>query len=226
MTQAMVASARRSRDLRLSNLRPAAAAVCAVAIPAALLAAVGSHEIDDLYVTHMVAVGITMLIAGVAAVALTRAGMRGRDVRAVTVGTAFAAMAALLLIHAVATPEVFLGEDETGLLASAGGATLPVGAAILCLAAHPRLRAPGALELLRRLQFVTVAWILALGATGLIDPELVPAQPDPGGGTAIVTLAASLGLFALLGRRAWRTFSLTRRGAPPSPGGEGNQRNA
>ena len=46
-------------------------------------------------------------------------------------------------VHALATPEVILGEDDTGLLAFAGGATLPVGAAILCLAAHPRLRGSG-----------------------------------------------------------------------------------
>ena len=109
----------------------------------------------------MVAVGATMLIAGVAAVVLTRAGTRRGDVRAVTVGTAFAAMAALLLIHALATPEVFLGEDRHGLLAFAGGATLPVGAAILCLAAHPRLRGPrGRSACCAALQVVTVAWIL------------------------------------------------------------------
>ena len=105
----------------------------ALVIPAALLAAVGAREVDDLYVTHMVAVGATMLVAGIAAGLLTRAGTRRGDVRAVAVGTAFAAMAALLLVHALATPEVFLGEDETGLLAFAGGATLPVGAAILPL---------------------------------------------------------------------------------------------
>src|SRR5689334_21043750 len=125
---------RRSRDLRLSNAGPAALLATAIAIPIALLAAVGSHEADDLYVTHMVAVGTTMLIAGIAAFLLTRAGTQRGDVRAVAVGTAFAAMAALLLVHALATPEVFLDEEDNGLLAFAGGATLPVGAAILCLA--------------------------------------------------------------------------------------------
>src|SRR5438128_1711546 len=138
----MVTTARRSRDLRLSNLRPACLAAIALAVPAALLAIIGAHEADDLYVTHMIAVGATMLVATVAAVLLTRAGTRRGDVRAVTVGTAFAAMAALLLIHALATPEVILDQDQGGLLAFAGGATLPVGAAILCLAAHPRLRGP------------------------------------------------------------------------------------
>src|SRR4051794_31273513 len=117
----MVATVRRSRDLRLSNLRPALLTALALAIPAVLLTALGGHELDDLYVTHMVAVGATMLVAVVAAILLTRAGTRSGDVRAVAVGTAFAAMAALLLVHALATPEVFLGEDETGLLAFAGG---------------------------------------------------------------------------------------------------------
>jgi putative nucleotidyltransferase with HDIG domain len=209
---------RRSRDLQLSNLGPGAVAAAALLLPAGLLAVFGGNAIPDRYVTHMIAVGATMLIAGAAAVALTRAGTRRRDVRAVTVGTAFAAMAALLLIHALATPEVFLGEDQTGLLAFAGGATLPVGAAILCLAAHPRLREPAALPLLRGLQAVLVVWILALGALGLIDPGIVPAQPAARGGPAIVTLVVTLGLFALLVRRAWRTFSLTRRSADLSVG--------
>jgi putative nucleotidyltransferase with HDIG domain len=204
---------RRSRDLRLSNLRPALALAVALAIPAALLGVVGAREADDLYVTHMVAVGATMLIAGLAAVLLTREGTRRGDVRAVAVGTAFAAMAALLFIHALATPEVFLGEDETGLLAFAGGAALPVGAAILCLAAHPRLRGREGLGLLRSLQAATVGWILFLGALGLADPELVPAQPKVGGPPAIATLVVTLGLFGLLARRTWRTFSLTRRSA-------------
>jgi hypothetical protein len=87
----------RSRDLRLSNAGPAAVLAGAVAVPTALLVAIGSSEADDLYVTHMVAVGATM-IAGIAAFLLTRAGTRRGDVRAVAVGTAFAAMAALLLI--------------------------------------------------------------------------------------------------------------------------------
>ena len=204
---------RRSRDLRLSNLRPALLLAGALALPAAALGVLGTHEADDLYVTHLVAVGATMLVATVAAILLTRAGTRRGDVRAVAVGTAFAAMAALLLVHALATPEVLLGEDDTGLLAFAGGATLPVGAAILCLAAHPRLRGQEGLGLFRRVQVAMVAWILLLGAIGFADPALVPAQPEARGGPAIATLLVSLGLFALLARRAWRTFSLTRRGA-------------
>ena len=204
---------RRSRDLRLSNLRPALLLAGALALPAAALGVLGTHEADDLYVTHLVAVGATMLVATVAAILLTRAGTRRGDVRAVAVGTAFAAMAALLLVHALATPEVLLGEDDTGLLAFAGGATLPVGAAILCLAAHPRLRGQEGLGLFRRVQVAMVAWILLLGAIGFADPALVPSQPAARGGPAITTLLVSLGLFALLARRAWRTFSLTRRGA-------------
>src|SRR3954453_18771460 len=221
----MVATVRRSRDLRLSNLRPALLTALALAVPAVLLTALGGHELDDLYVTHMVAVGATMLVAGVSAVLLTRAGTRRGDVRAVAVGTAFDAMAALLLVHALATPEVFLDEEDTGLLALAGGGTPPVGpailcaaprpcgAAFLCLAAPPRLRGREGLVLLRRLQVATVAWILALAAIGFADPALVPSEPEARGGPAIVTLALTLGLFALLARRTWRTFSLTRRGA-------------
>src|SRR5439155_669536 len=126
--------------------------------------------------------------SGVYAVLLTRAGTRRGDARAVAVGTAFAAMAALLLLHALATPEVFLDEDQTGLLAFAGGATLPVGAAILCLAGHPRLQGREGLGLLHRLQLATVTWILLLGALGFADPAIVPAQPAARGGPAIATL--------------------------------------
>jgi putative nucleotidyltransferase with HDIG domain len=209
----MAVPARRSRDLQLSNLRPAAMIAGLLMLPAVLVVAFGSGELDDLYITHLIAVSATMLIAGLAAMLLTRGGARRGDVRAVTVGTAFAAMAALLLIHALATPEVFLDEDQTGLLAFAGGAALPVGAAILCLAGHPRLRTPDAVALLRRLQIAIVAWILALGAIGLIDPGIVPAQPEARAAPAVITLIVTLGLLRLLARRAWRTFSLTRRGA-------------
>jgi putative nucleotidyltransferase with HDIG domain len=83
----------------------------------------------------------------------------------------------------------------------------------MCLAAHPRLRGQEGLGLFRRVQLAMVVWIRALGALGFADPALVPSQPAARGGPAIATLLISLGLFALLARRAWRTFTLTRRGA-------------
>jgi hypothetical protein len=43
-----------------------------------------------------------------------------------------------------------------------------------------------------------VTWILFLGAVGFADPALVPAQPEAGGPAALLTLAFTLGLFALL----------------------------
>lgn len=54
-------------------------------------------------------------------------------------------MAGLLLVCGLATPEI-LAPEENGLIAFAGGATLPVGAAVLCLVGSPTLRGPGAVR--------------------------------------------------------------------------------
>ena len=87
---------------------------------------------------HLVAVGSTALVAFLASIGLTVAGARASDGRAIVIGTAFVAMAALLTLHAFATPGVLVGPN--GLVAFAGGATLPVGAAIIMLAGLPALR--------------------------------------------------------------------------------------
>ena len=81
---------------------------------------------------HFYAVGLTALAAAAAAVALTVVGARFRDTRTVLVGTAFAVMAALLALHGLATPG-FLVRVRTASCMVTGGATLPVGAAILAL---------------------------------------------------------------------------------------------
>jgi len=117
--RSITVTVRRSRDLRLSNAGPAALLAGAVALPLALLVGFGAHEADDLYVTHMVAVGATMLIAGAAAYLLTRAGTRRGDVRAVAIGTAFAAMAALLLILRGQTPQRHTHRASSGSFAAA-----------------------------------------------------------------------------------------------------------
>src|SRR4051812_50086596 len=62
-------------------------------------------------------------------------------------------MAALLLLHGLATPDIIIGEqpgETNALLALAGGATLPVGGAILALASWPAMLRPEAGPLLRR----------------------------------------------------------------------------
>ena len=111
--------------------------VCAVgvALPAATLILVGRNEVHPTNGLHFYGVGFTAVVAMVAAVILTIAGARRSDPRTVLVGTAFSVMAALLALHGLATPGMIVGWN--GLVAFTGGATLPVGAAVLVLAALP-----------------------------------------------------------------------------------------
>ncbi len=194
-----------------ANAGPSAALAALLASVAALIA-VGGHAVTERYTLHFVAVSATMVLAITAAASLTRAGFRREDRRAVVVGTAFSAMAALLLIHALATPDILLA-DENGLLGFAGGATLPVGAVILCLVGRPALRAPGAVRRLLALQALLVVGVLTIGGVGLLFPDLVPTEPEPRSPVALALLVVSSVFFAVLLRRVGRTYRLTRRAA-------------
>jgi HD-GYP domain-containing protein (c-di-GMP phosphodiesterase class II) len=160
---------------------------------------------------HFRWVGLTALAAALAAVALTVAGARKRDGRTVIIGTAFSVMAALLALHGIATPGILVGMN--GVVAFTGGATLPVGAAILALSALPSLRRTRRVRNLVILQVVLLAGVLALGAVGMIFPSVVPAVPETGSTAALALLAVGMTLFALLILRALRTYLLTRRRA-------------
>jgi hypothetical protein len=116
----------------------------AAALPAATLILVGRHEVHPGDGLHFYGVGFTAVAATAAAVLLTIVGARRGDSRTVLVGTAFSVMAALLALHGLATPGIIVSWN--GLVAFTGGATLPVGAAILALAALRRdLKKPGSL---------------------------------------------------------------------------------
>jgi putative nucleotidyltransferase with HDIG domain len=160
---------------------------------------------------HFRGVGLTALAAALAAIALTVAGARRRDARTVIVGTAFTAMAGLLALHGIATPGILVGMN--GVVGFTGGATLPVGAAVLALSALPSLRRPRDVRPLLALQVVLLCAILALGAVGMLVPGAVPDVPQPRSTEAVVLLAIGLALFALLTLRALRTYLLTRRRA-------------
>jgi putative nucleotidyltransferase with HDIG domain len=160
---------------------------------------------------HFRGVGLTALAAAVAALALTCAGAKRRDSRTILVGTAFSVMAALLALHGIATPGVLIGMN--GVVAFTGGATLPVGAAVLALSALPALRRPRDIRPLLILQVVLLAGVLALGAVGMLVPSAVPSVPAPGSREAVTLLVVGLALFGLLTLRAVRTFRLTRRRA-------------
>jgi putative nucleotidyltransferase with HDIG domain len=158
---------------------------------------------------HFTAVGLTALVASIAAVALTIVGAKRRDGRTVLVGTAFSAMAALLVLHGIATPGVLVGYN--GVVAFTGGATLPVGGAVLALSALPALRRPSGVRPLLGLQFVLLIAIIALGVVGMLKPSTVPGVPETGSRAADLLLVVGLGFYAILGLRALRTFLLTRR---------------
>jgi hypothetical protein len=158
---------------------------------------------------HFKGVGLTALTAALASLALTIQGARRGDGRTVLVGTAFSVMASLLAIHGLATPGVLIGDN--GVIALTGGATLPVGAAVLALTALPALRRPKSVRPLIVLQVALLAAVITLGAIGMTFPSAIPYVPTPGSPAAIAALLVGLALFGLLAARALRTFLLTRR---------------
>jgi putative nucleotidyltransferase with HDIG domain len=185
------------------------AAAFAAVVPVALLHFVGGETVAIDGWIHFVGVVFGAGIATAAAAALTIAGARARDGYAVLVGAAFSVMAALLCLHGLATPGIVV--EMNGVVAFTGGATLPVGAAILALGAIPALRRPAAVTPLLWLLGVGVVFILVLGVTAIAEPSLVPPVPEPRSPVAWLVLTTGMGFYALLFWRAVRTFRLTRR---------------
>jgi len=105
-------------------------------------------------------------------------GARRQDGRTVLIGTAFSVMAGLLALHGIATPGILMGDN--GVVAFTGGATLPIGGAILALAALPQLRHPGRVRVLLAVQAALLVGVLGLGAAGFAFAQLVPGVPEPG----------------------------------------------
>jgi putative nucleotidyltransferase with HDIG domain len=204
--------------VREKLILPLAAVAGSLLVPALVIAFFGSPAEDShaIYVFHFIVVTVTTVLAGGAAAWLTVIGARRKDARAVLVGTAFSAMAALLFLHGLATPDVILEEqpgDQTALLAFAGGATLPVGGAILALAAWPKALRSEAVPAILKLQAVVTTGIVALGVLGMADPNVLPAQPAPDSPVAIALFVVGVTLLAAVAWRALRTFILTRRAA-------------
>jgi putative nucleotidyltransferase with HDIG domain len=185
-------------------------ALVGAVVPAASLYVVG-HDTHGLgNGMHFYGVGVSAVMAAIAAVALTIVGVQRRDGRAVLVGTGFSIMAALLAIHGLATPGVLVGYN--GVIALTGAATLPVGGAILALSALPGLRRPLDIRPLLALQALALLAVIGLGTVGMLAPTLVPSVPDPGSPAAIVALVVGVSFFAVLLLRALKTYLLTRRG--------------
>jgi HD domain len=180
-------------------------------LPAATLLYFSHHSASHLGTNvHFVGVGISAVMAAVAALALTLVGVRRSDGRVVLVGTAFTVMAALLAIHGLATPGVLIGDN--GVIALTGAATLPVGGAVLALSALPSLRRPTGIRALLVLQAISLLGILGLGIVGMAIPKLMPPVPTPASTPAVTALVVGVFFYAVLILRALKTYLLTQRG--------------
>ena len=107
-------------------------------MPGAVLEAFGKANVAIGGTGHFALVSVAALVAGFASTGLTAAGVRRRDAQIALLGTAFSTMTALLAVHGLATPGVLVGPN--GVVALAGGLSLPAGAAVLALTALPGLR--------------------------------------------------------------------------------------
>jgi HD-GYP domain-containing protein (c-di-GMP phosphodiesterase class II) len=183
---------------------------CAVG-PAAVLHFFGGKQVQIESTVHFLPIVVSAGIAAAAAVALTAVGARRGDGRAVVVGTAFSAMAALLAVHGLTTPGMLVGNN--GVVAFSGAATLPLGGAVLALAAVPGLRGPRSVRPILWIQGALLALVVGLGAAGILLPSLVPSVPEAASPLAIAMLAAGLCFYGIIAIRAARTYFLTRRAA-------------
>ena len=144
---------------------------------------------------HFYGVGVSALAASVLALLLMTVGARRGDARTVLVGGGFTVMAVLLAVHGLVTPGVLVGNN--GVIALTGGATLPVGAAVLALSGVPRLNARRSIPFLLGLVAASVAVIVAVSLVGVLVPSLVPERA----GCALARCLGALGGWArALGR--------------------------
>jgi HD-GYP domain-containing protein (c-di-GMP phosphodiesterase class II) len=177
--------------------------------PAATLHFLATERVTFGSAAHVLFVGLTAGAATAAAIALTVAGARRGDGRTVVMGTAFSVMAALLVVHGIATPGFLV--EYSGVGAFSGAATLPVGGALLVLCTVPEFRRRSAIPSLLALQATLLLAVAALGTIGIAVPSSVPAVPEPRSLPALVALAVGLGFYGLVAWRATSTYRLTRR---------------
>ena len=186
-------------------------AAASAVVPVAAMHFFGREKVHIPNTVHFGAVVAGALIATAAALALTWVGARRNDGRVVLVGAAFSVMAVLLLVHGFSTPGLLV--PYNGLVAFTGGATLPVGGAILALSALPSLQRPQGVRPLLYLLGAVLLVIVAVSALGMAIPSLVPDVPEPGSPAAVGLLIAGITFYGVLGLRALHTFLLTRRPA-------------
>jgi putative nucleotidyltransferase with HDIG domain len=166
------------------------------------------HVMPPMWV-HFYGVGVSALVATLAAVVLTTVGARERDTRTVIVGGGFALMAAVLAVHGLVTPGMLVGPN--GLIALTGAATLPVGGVVLALAALPAFAGPRAIPRVLAVEAALGTAIVVVSVLGAADPSLVPGLPEPRSAAAAALFAVGLAVYGALAVRAMNTFLLTRR---------------
>ncbi len=179
------------------------------ALPVLFLHGAGGEDVVVDGELHFAAVAVSAAIAGIASVILSVAGARRGDGRTVLLSTAFSTMTALLLVHGLATPGIIVGEN--GVIALAGGLSLPIGAGLLALTALPALRRPRRVRTLVIYQVALFVLVVDLGVIGMLFPDAVPGVPEVGSPAAIGLLAVGGALYLMIVLRALRTFTLTRR---------------
>ena len=183
--------------------------VVVAGLPLASLPLVGWVDLYGPAAVHFAIVVVSASLCTAAGLGLTFVGARRGDARAVLAGGAFAIMAALLAVHGLATPGVLFGPN--GLVSLAGGASLPVGGAILALSAIPALRHRRRVPTLLALQGVGLAIVAGLTASVALVPQLLPSVPRPLSPAALLLLAVGLLFYGTLAVRTIRTYTLTRR---------------
>jgi HD-GYP domain-containing protein (c-di-GMP phosphodiesterase class II) len=180
-------------------------------VPVGLLILFGDRHVMPPMWVHFYGVGVSALVATAAAVVLTTVGAREGDSRTVIVGGGFALMAALLAVHGLTTPGMLVGQN--GLIAVTGAATLPVGAAIMMLAALPAFSGERAIRRVLAVEAALGLAIVVFSVLGAVVPSTVPGVPAPRSAAAIALFAVGLALYGVLAVRAMNTFLLTRRAA-------------
>jgi HD-GYP domain-containing protein (c-di-GMP phosphodiesterase class II) len=180
-------------------------------VPVGLLILFGDRHVMPPMWVHFYGVGVSALVATAAAVVLTTVGAREGDSRTVIVGGGFALMAALLAVHGLTTPGMLVGQN--GLIAVTGAATLPVGAAIMMLAALPAFSGERAIRRVLAVEAALGLAIVIFSVLGAVVPSTVPGVPAPRSAAAIALFAVGLALYGVLAVRAMNTFLLTRRAA-------------
>ncbi len=178
-------------------------------LPAIAIAVSAGRVVMIPPLVHLLVVGVAGALAGGAAIIMSVIAARHNDGHGVWLGMAFSVIAALLVIHALATPGVLVGPN--GLIQVAGVLNLPVGGAILAASGLSMFRRPQRVGRLLVIQLSALGLLAVGGTVALAHSDLIPTVPVPSTTPANLIFAIGASALALLAWRATRTFLLTRR---------------